>query len=58
MGAALNRAGDERFFGLWEFGIAKGNDDALTMQNIAIAIGLNELRALYRFGPKIYERNE
>ena len=29
MDAALNRAGDERFFGLREFGVAEGSDDAL-----------------------------
>jgi hypothetical protein len=31
MDAALDRAGDERFFGLRKFGIAEGNDDTLTM---------------------------
>ena len=30
MDAALVLGGDERFFGRWEFGIAEGNDDALT----------------------------
>jgi len=44
MDAALDRAGDERFFGLREFGIAEGNDNSLTRQTITIAIGLNESR--------------
>jgi hypothetical protein len=30
MDTALDRAGDERFFGLREFGVAEGSDDALT----------------------------
>ena len=61
MDASLDRAGDERFFGLWEFGVAEGSDDALARQTITIAIGmneLNELRAFYRFSPKIHARNK
>ena len=61
MDAALDRAGDQTFFGLCEFGIAEGNDDTLTRQKFYIAIELHELhylRALYRFRPKIHERNE
>jgi hypothetical protein len=30
MDTALDRAGDERFFGLREFGVAEGGDDSLT----------------------------
>ena len=29
MDAAFDRAGDEKFFGLREFGVAEGSDDAL-----------------------------
>ena len=61
MDTALDRAGDERFFGLREFGVAEGSDDALTGEPIAIAIGMNELnklRALDRFCPKIHVRNK
>jgi hypothetical protein len=60
MDAAFDRAGDERFFGLREFGVAEGSDDALARQAIAITIGTNELnglRALDRFSPKIYSCN-
>jgi hypothetical protein len=61
MDASLDRAGDERFFGLWEFGVAEGSDDALARQTITIAIGMNELkelRAFNRFCPKIHVRNK
>jgi hypothetical protein len=37
MDTALVGAGDERFFGLWEFGVAEGSDDVLARQHIAIA---------------------
>jgi hypothetical protein len=46
MDTALDRAGDGGFFGLWEFGVAEGSDDALARQAIAIAIGMNELNEL------------
>jgi hypothetical protein len=61
MDTAFDHAGNERFFGLRKFGVAEGNDDALTRQSVAIAIGVNELdepRALYEFYPKIHERKE
>ena len=43
MDAALDRAGNESFFGLWDSGIAKGGDDLLAREPFAIAIGMNEL---------------
>jgi hypothetical protein len=43
MDAALDRAGNESFFGLWDSGIAKGGDDLLAGEPFAIAIGMNEL---------------
>ena len=55
MDTALDHAGDERFFGLRDSGIAKGSDDTLPRQTIAITIGMNELnepRALDRFCSK------
>jgi hypothetical protein len=61
MDTAFDRACDERFFGLWEFGVAEGSDDALTRQTIAIAIGMNELkelRAFDGFSPKIHALNK
>jgi hypothetical protein len=43
MNAALDRAGNDSFFGLWDSGIAKGGDDLLAREPFAIAIGMNEL---------------
>ena len=43
MDAALDRAGNESLFGFWDGGIAKGGDELLAREPIAIAIGMNEL---------------
>lgn len=43
MDAALDRAGNESLFGFWDSGIAKGRDELLAREPIAIAIGMNEL---------------
>jgi hypothetical protein len=49
MDAALDRAGNESFFGLWDSGIAKGSDDLLARESFAITIGMNELNEARAF---------
>ena len=49
MDAALDRAGNESLFGFWDGGIAKGGDELLARQTIAITIGMNELNKARTF---------
>ena len=60
MDAALDRAGNESLFGFWDSGIAKGGDELLAREPIAITIGMNELnkaRSLDKFCSKKHVLN-